>query len=1060
MISQQTIEAVLERVDIVRTVSEWVELKRCGSGWAACCPFHEERTPSFHVDERRGIYKCFGCGVGGNAVKFAMEAGRMSFPEAIRHIAAKEGIPVEEETNELTAEQQEKRLRRDNMLVAMEAVQSVFEAEMAGSSAQSRRCAAYAVKRWGAEFCKEAGIGCAPSSVAFMAKMKAAGIGEETLVDTGIVRKDGEKWKLMFAGRVTIPVRDRWGRVVAYTARAVEANAECKYINSPTSELFRKGETVFGLEIARRSRKSADCVYIVEGAPDVLRLQSIGVDNAVAALGTAWTAEQFALLRKSATAVCFIPDCEPAKAGAAHSAGESAVMKNGVMAMQAGFRVTVKEIPADKPDEKRDPDSFITDVGVLRSLEEQDFVMWYAQKRFEEASTQAGRGEIIKEVCGLLAGLEDDTTAEMFIEPLAKKFKEKTAWKLAYKSAKQTRREKERGSDERGGDDDERGLLAKYGFFVADNCYCNYNRQGETVRLSNFVLTPMYAIPDEGSTTRLYKIKNNLGQEAIIPLDPDDHVNLALFRKKINIAGRYVWLGKIDDLMKVEEYVFRHSDEAKRIRTLGWQSEGFFAYGDGIYTDHFIGIDEIGMVHLRDIGTFYLPAYSVMYRDNRLRYAFEKGFTFAHSADITLGEYLDLFVRVFGDNGKVALAFNVATLFRDVIFDMFEMFPIFTIYGKPQSGKSQLGKAMKGMFTSSYKPINYEGETYPAINKALEQTANCPVHFDEFKNSIEWRKIELLKSMWDGVGRGKMKDGDVERVNVNCGVILSGQEMPTIDPALFTRIVLVSVNKTAYTMEERRRFNELMDINRKGVCQLLMQIVGHRERFVEDYPHYVELTRTEVMNALSKKGKQISDRMYMNWVVVLAAWRTIERLIANPPFTYDELMPLCCDMLLEQHKIIERADEVAGFWNFVHVLYQEGRLVAGADYKIDTDVTRLKMHEGPERCFSQPLNILIIRDRRVIQHYQTDKARETKSIVLSQGDMRGYLERSEMCLGMVKRRFFKVNQYGQPQRIVNSDGSMERLIYDTDTALAFDYDKVQKMYDIYLTAVNNLGTNE
>ena len=449
-----------------------------------------------------------------------------------------------------------------------------------------------------------------------------------------------------------------------------------------------------------------------------------------------------------------------------------------------------------------------------------------------------------------------------------------------------------------------------------------------------------------------------------------------------------------------------------------------------------------------------------MYRDNRLRFAFEKSFTYTHKADVSMAEYLKLFVDVFGDNGKVAIAFIFATLFRDFIFEQFEFFPIFNIFGKPQSGKSQLGKAMKGFFTSSNKPINYEGETYPAINKALEQTANCLVHFDEYKNSIEWRKVELLKSMWDGVGRGKMKDGDVERVNVNCGVILSGQEMPTIDPALFTRILHITVNKTSYTLEERQRFAELMELNRRGVCHLTMEVVRHRDRFVEDFPHFCALTRTEVVNRIARSGKTVSDRMYMNWVVVLASLRTLEKILPVP-FSYENLLDICVDMLLEQHSITERSDEVASFWNFVHVLYQEGRLYQEGDFRINRNVSSLRLHgTSATREFSEPKNILIIRDRRIIQHYQTDKARSTKQLILSEDDMRKYLERSAPCLGIVKRKFYKMNQYGQPVKEFGEGGTARRQLYDVDTALAFDYDQVQQLYHLYLTADTSAMTEE
>ena len=1058
MISQKTIDAVLDAARIHDVVKDFVELRRSGSGWVGLCPFHSERTPSFHIDLRRNIYKCFSCGAGGGPVRFLMENRNMSFPDAIRHIAGLYSITVEETPRTLTDEQRKAAIQRENALITLEAVQQFFEESLVAKTPAARKASAYAAGRWTLDYCRANGIGYAPYPKEFFEFVKQKGINFEALLDIGMVRKkeDGH-YSFMFANRVTIPIRDRFGRVIAYTARSIEDKTDCKYLNSTTSCVYRKGNTVFGIEIARKAAAKADFLFVVEGAPDVLRLQSLGIDNAVAALGTEWTAAQFDAIKGLTDTLCFIPDSEVPKDGEIYAPGAMAVMKNGREAVNRGFRVVVREIPLDNGQTKNDPDSFITSASILSSLEEQDFVLWYAEKAFLAPTTHLGRTEVIKEVCAMLAAIEDATLASMYLEQLIKKYKERTAWKMAYNSAQMRKRAESGKEDET---ESERDLFSRYGFFIANNCYCTYGKQSEVIRLSNFILVPMYDIPDEGSMTRLYKIVNDLGHEAIIPLEPDDLVNLALFRKKINIAGRYVWLGKIDDLMRVEEYIFRKSESAKRIRTLGWQPEGFFAYGDGIFTDRFIRVDEIGMVNLKDHGIFYLPAFSVMYRDNRLKFAFEKSFTYTHRADVSMADYLKLFVEVFGDNGKVAIAFILATLFRDFIFDMFEFFPILNIFGKPQSGKSQLGKAMKGFFTNSYKPINYEGETYPAINKALEQTANCLVHFDEYKNSIEWRKVELLKSMWDGVGRGKMKDGDVERVNVNCGVILSGQEMPTIDPALFTRILHLTVNKTSYTLEERRRFADLMELNRRGVCHLTMEVIAHRDRFVQDFPHFCELTRTEVVNCIARSGKTISDRMYMNWVVVLASFWTLERILPMP-FSYENLLDICVEMLLDQHSITERSDEVASFWNFVHVLYQEGRLHQEGDYRINFRQSRLKLHGVSEaREFSEPKNILIIRDRRIIQHYQTDKARSTKQLILSEDDMRKYLERSAPCLGIVKRKFYKMNQYGMPVKETGEGGTVGRQLYDIDTALAFDYDQVQQLYHLYVTADTSAMTDE
>ena len=310
-------------------------------------------------------------------------------------------------------------------------------------------------------------------------------------------------------------------------------------------------------------------------------------------------------------------------------------------------------------------------------------------------------------------------------------------------------------------------------------------------------------------------------------------------------------------------------------------AEGFFAYGDGIFTDRFIRVDEIGMVNLKDHGIFYLPAFSVMYRDNRLKFAFEKSFTYTHRADVSMADYLKLFVEVFGDNGKVAIAFILATLFRDFIFDMFEFFPILNIFGKPQSGKEPVGKAMKGFFTNSYKPINYEGETYPASKQGVGTDGQLPCAFRRIQ---ELYRVAQSGTAQINVGWRRARQDEGRRRGARERQLrrypLSGQEMSTIDPALFTRILHLTVNKTSYTLEERRRFADLMELNRAASPP---HYGGDRtpRPLCSGFPHFCELTRTEVVNCIARSGKTISDRMYMNWVVVLASFWTLERITAD-----------------------------------------------------------------------------------------------------------------------------------------------------------------------------------
>lgn len=162
MISQKTIDAVLEAVQIHDVVKDFVELKRCGSGWVGLCPFHSERTPSFHVDPRRNICKCFSCGEGGGAVHFLMEHRSMSYPDAIRHIAGLYNIPVEETPRTLTDEQRREAVQRENALITLEAVQRFFEQSLVSKTPGARRACAYASDRWTLDYCRDNGIGYAP----------------------------------------------------------------------------------------------------------------------------------------------------------------------------------------------------------------------------------------------------------------------------------------------------------------------------------------------------------------------------------------------------------------------------------------------------------------------------------------------------------------------------------------------------------------------------------------------------------------------------------------------------------------------------------------------------------------------------------------------------------------------------------------------------------------------------------------------------------------------------------------------------------------------------------
>lgn len=300
MISESTINKVRE-LAIGDVLEPYVRLSRKGSTLMGICPFHEERTGSFSVSPGKNLFHCFSCNRGGDAITFIMEKENLSFMEAIEFLARRHNIPIEYVEGQ-DKEQVAKIQHKETLLAILGHVQDFFVGSLLmPDSDESRLAREYAYGRWPEEFCSVAGIGYAPrDGGAFMEFCRTKGLDEDVLFELGLLRRgDDCRVYAMFRHRIMIPIRNRWGRIIAYTARYIGNNPKApKYINSPNSAVYAKGECLFGINRASRER-NAEYFIIVEGAPDVLRMQSVGYDNTVAALGTAWTDSHFELLKNT-----------------------------------------------------------------------------------------------------------------------------------------------------------------------------------------------------------------------------------------------------------------------------------------------------------------------------------------------------------------------------------------------------------------------------------------------------------------------------------------------------------------------------------------------------------------------------------------------------------------------------------------------------------------------------------------------------------------------------------------------------------------------------------------
>jgi DNA primase len=365
MIPSNTIEQVAAANDIVEVIGSYFPLKRAGANFRALCPFHQEKTPSFHVSPQRQTFHCFGCGAGGSVFRFVMDYEHTDFPSAVRKLGARVGIPVAEERG--ARDQNEQReVRRILLRLHSEATEWFHDnllkkefAALARDYLKKRGVSAEIAKRWK--------IGFAPDEWdAFGSWARGRGYERDQIAQSGLVklcdegRPYGEVYD-RFRGRIMFPICNDVGEVIAFSGRLLDDNAKsAKYVNSPETPLFRKGNVLFGLDKTKRALMEANCAVVVEGQLDLIALYEAGITNVVAPQGTAFTESQARVLKRFVDEVVLCFDADPAGSKAAERSLEALLQKDRAWFNAFAYELTVRiaEMPAGE-----DPDSLIRREG-------------------------------------------------------------------------------------------------------------------------------------------------------------------------------------------------------------------------------------------------------------------------------------------------------------------------------------------------------------------------------------------------------------------------------------------------------------------------------------------------------------------------------------------------------------------------------------------------------------------------------------------------------------------------------------------------------------------------
>ena len=418
-IDPATIERIKQTADVADVIGDYVSLKKKGANLWACCPFHGEKSPSFSVSPAKGIYKCFGCGKAGDSIRFIMDIEGLGYGEALKHLAKKYGIEVQETI--MTDEQLQSQNERESILIVLNYAKNYYQNNLFNHDEGQSIGYPYFKERGFSDktiHTFELGYSLEPWD-AFTKEALKNGYSLEVLEKAGLtITKDNEQGSQnksfdRFRNRVTFPIHNVAGKVIAFGARILKADkTQAKYLNSPETEVYHKSNVLYGIFQAKNAIRTTDVCYLVEGYTDVISLHQAGIENVVASSGTSLTIEQIRLIGRFTQNITVLYDGD--------TAGIKASLRGMDMILEEGLNVKLVVFP-----EGEDPDSYVQKIGsedFLKHIQKDatDFITFKAELFLKEAGNDPfKRAELIKDMVGSISKIPDSIKRSIFFQKTA-----------------------------------------------------------------------------------------------------------------------------------------------------------------------------------------------------------------------------------------------------------------------------------------------------------------------------------------------------------------------------------------------------------------------------------------------------------------------------------------------------------------------------------------------------------------------------------------------------------------------------------------------------------------
>lgn len=648
----------------------------------------------------------------------------------------------------------------------------------------------------------------------------------------------------------------------------------------------------------------------------------------------------------------------------------------------------------------------------------QNEILDEADKLIAEAGKDINkRADAIDQIAQTLYAIGDEGTIDLFVDEICSKHKIKKKV-FAAKLERLTRQNKPIVNGNFNPTELPEGVgLEAYekGWFKHNHCYMFITKDG-LFKASNYTVKPLYHIYSKKDNKRIIELINEYGVAKIVDVPSRVMTSPDQFQGLIFGEGNYIFFGSRFHFYRVLEDYSKSFPIANELRTLGWQREGFYAFANGLYTNQWIPVDELGVAKY-DKQLYFSPSFSSIYVDVREdddEYENDRFFIYKPPPPgFNLKKWTELMLKVFGDNARVAIAFAIACVFRDIIYERYKIFPLLFLFGDKGSGKTQLGWSLSNIFFDNMPGFNLNAGTQVGFFRRLSRVKNAICWYEEYNNDINESRFQAIKASYDGLGHEKgvkSQDNRGTVTKINSGVIVSGQYLPNRDSnSLFSRCILLSFDPKVWTKEESEDYDQLKKLEEDGLSGILPEIIEHRQVIAKNYDREFTIIFDDIKDYMIQNDQAFDDRLARNFACILTPVKILEKT-NKLSFTFQEIYEESIKRILDMTRQISSSESVSTFWNMVEFLLDEGRISEGIDFKIENinEIQGLttKTGEVVDKMFNTTRELLFIRFGKIHPLYMEAHRRQYGKNGIELVSLTHYLKHHRAFIGRVKSTRF------------------------------------------------------